>query len=87
MNGASHEKGKIYYKNSSISYEGDFGKYEGKGRENYENGTYYIDEFLAGYRHGKRIMHYYYGSILYEGADIIEGNGKLIQQNGNYYIG
>ena len=44
MNGLKNGRGKEYYKNGKIKYEGDFinDKYEGYGKYIWENGEYYI---------------------------------------------
>ena len=78
--------------NKNIIYEGYFknGKPNGYGKCFYENGNYYIGEFLDGVRHGKGIIYYQNGKIKYEGNfinDICEGEGKYIWENGEYYIG
>ena len=92
MNGLRHGKGKDYYKNGSIKYEGDFvnGKFEGNGKYIWEKGEYYIGQWKNELRHGKGIEYYKNGSIKYEGDfvnDKFEGNGKYIWENGEYYIG
>ena len=40
MNDQKHGKGKIYYNNGDIKYDGDFvnGKFEGNGKYIWENG-------------------------------------------------
>ena len=56
----------------------------------YEDGTYYIGEFKNGMRHGKGIYYYKDGKINYDGEyinDTQEGNGKMILEDGEYYIG
>ena len=56
----------------------------------YEDGTYYIGKFKNGMRHGKGIYHYEDGKINYDGEyinDTQEGNGKMILEDGEYYIG
>ena len=65
-------------------------KYEGNGKYIWENGGYYIGQFKNGLSHGKGILYYSNGNILYEGDfinDKPEGNGKYIWENGEYYIG
>ena len=88
------EKGKIYYPNRKIQYEGEHfnGKREGLGKYfDQESKYYYIGEFKKGYFNGKGII---YNSvedkIIYEGDfinDKYEGRGKLFYDNGDYYIG
>ena len=59
-------------------------------RKVYENGVFYIGQFMNGLRHGKGILYYKNGNIKYEGDfvnDKYEGNGKYIWENGEYYIG
>jgi len=88
MNG----KGKIYYKNGNLSYEGDFldNKAEGYGKMIYEDGEYYIGEFKNGKLNGNGKMYYKKGNLKYEGNYVdgkMEGYGKYIFENGEYYIG
>ena len=56
MNG----KGKEYYNNDNIKYDGDFinDEYEGNGKYIYESGNYYIGQWLNGKKHekGNRIL-------------------------------
>ena len=64
--------------------------FEGFGKYIWENGEYYIGQWLDGLRHGKGIIYYKNDSIKYEGDfvnDKYEGNGKYIYGNGDYYIG
>jgi len=87
-----NNKGKEYYKNGNIKYDGDFvhDKYEGNGKRIYGNGEYYIGQFLNGLRNGKGIEYYKNGNIKYDGdfvKDKAEGNGKFIWESGEYYIG
>ena len=72
--------------------EGKFinGKLEGNGKYIWENGQYYIGQWKNGKKHGKGIIYYKDGTIMYEGDfinDKKEGNGKFIWKNGKYYIG
>ena len=81
---------KRYY-NKDI-YEGEFknDKREGNGKYIWENGEYYIGQWLNGNKHGMGIIYYKDGNIKYEGDFVngnAEGNGKYIYENGNYYIG
>ena len=83
MNGLRHGKGKIYYKNDNIAYDGDFvkRKFEGNGKYIYEDGSYYIGQYLNGLKHGKGIEYYKNGDIRYEGLFVkgnYEGNGKYL---------
>ena len=92
LNGLRHGKGKEYYKNGNIKYEGDFcnGKFEGNGKYIWNDGEYYVGQFLNNLRHGKGKEYYKDGIIKYEGDyinDKREGNGKYIYINGSYYIG
>ena len=50
INKIPNGKGKEYYKNGNIKYEGDFinGKYEGKGKFIREDGNYYIGQWKNG---------------------------------------
>ena len=69
MNGKRHGKGKVYYKNGDIKYDGDFvnDKCEGNGKYIYEGGKYYIGQLLNGKRHGKGKVYYKNGDIKYDG--------------------
>ena len=56
----------------------------------YENGEYYIGEWLNGLRHGKGTLYYKNGNIKYKGdfiKDKFEGEGQYNFENGEYYIG
>ena len=48
-------KGTEYTKNNTIEYEGDFAndEREGYGKYIWDNGDYYIGQFLKGHMHGK----------------------------------
>ena len=90
--GLKHGKGKIYYKNGNIKYDGDFvkDKFEGYGKYIYENGNYYIGQWVNGLRQGKGKIYYKNGNIKYDGDFVkgtYEGYGKYICENGDYYIG
>ena len=54
-NGLRNGKGKYYYSNGNIKYEGDYinGKAEGNGKYIWKNGEYYIGQFKNGLRNGK----------------------------------
>ena len=63
---------------------------KGNGKYFYENGEYYIGQWLKGLRNGKGIEYYQNGNIKYSGDfvnDNYEGNGQFFDENGNYYIG
>ena len=62
------EKGKEYYKNGNIRYEGDFinDKFEGNGKYIYEDGDYYIGEWKNDLKHGKGKYYYKNGNIKFE---------------------
>ena len=65
-------------------------KVEKNKKKVYENGEYYIGEYLNGLRHGKGILYYKNNTILYDGEfvkDKYEGKGKYIWEDGEYYIG
>ena len=65
-------------------------KKEGNGQYMFENGCYYIGQWLNDKMHGNGIIFYKNGKINYEGEfanDKKEGNGKYIEENGDYYIG
>jgi hypothetical protein len=87
-----HGKGKLYYPNNTLKYEGDFvnGGFEGKGKHIFPNGNYYIGQYKGSMQNGKGILYYKNGKIKYEGDfknNVPDGNGKYIWENGNYYIG
>ena len=52
--GLRHGKGKVFYLNGDIKYDGDFidDKYEGNGKYYHEDGEHYIGQFKNGLRHG-----------------------------------
>lgn len=81
-------KGRDYYENGKIKYEGNFldDQYEDKeAKFYYENGDLYIGEFKNGIQNGNGILY----STKYEGK-YLNGkysNGKLYYGNGDYYIG
>ena len=81
-------KGRDYYENGKIKYEGNFldDKYEDKeAKFYYENGDLYIGEFKNGKPNGNGILY----STKYAGK-FLDGkyyNGKLYYGNGDYYIG
>ena len=62
-------KGKEYYKDDRIKYEGDFinDKYEGNGKYIFEDGEYYIGEFLNGIGKGKGTHYYKDNYVQYDG--------------------
>ena len=73
-------------------YYGEFknGKREGYGKYIWENGEYYIGQWLNDKKHGKGILYNTNRNIKYDGDfvnDKFEGYGKYIYENGNYYIG
>ena len=60
------------------------------GKYIYDDGKYFIGEYINNIPNGKGIKYYKNGNILYEGNFIngkFEGNGKVIFDNGLYYIG
>ena len=92
LKGIRHGKGKEYYQNNTLKYDGDFvnGKYEGHGTFIWEDGEYYTGQWLNSARHGKGKEYYKNKTLRYEGDYVnnkYEGNGKLIYENGDYYIG
>ena len=80
LNGLRHGKGKEYYKNGTIMYDGNFvnGKREGDGKYIDESGNYYIGQWLNDLQHGKGIVYYKNGTIMYDGNFI---NGKIEENN------
>lgn len=94
-NGLRNGKGRLYYFNGKIKYEGFFKndqKY-GYGKLIYEineNDDYYVGQFFNNLKNGKGIIYDKKHNLKYEGDfvnDKPEGNGKLIYENGSYYIG
>ena len=76
---------KEYYKNGDIKYDGDFVNdvYEGKGKYIFENGKYYIGQWLNGKANGK---YNYENGEYYKGQfknGLRHGKGKLYYKNGN----
>ncbi len=55
MNNIRNGKGKEFYKNGNIKYDGDWAndKLKGYGKYIYEDGTYYIGKFRNNLRHGR----------------------------------
>ena len=92
LNDLKQGKGKLYYKNCSIKYEGDFvnDKFEGTGKYIWKNGEYYIGQWFNGLKHGKGILYNKNGKIKYDGDYIHnkkEGRGKMVYEDGEYYVG
>ena len=96
VDNTEHGKGKLYKKINNIlyniMYDGDWnnGKYEGSGKLIYEDGNYYLGEFINGKPNGKGKLYDKNNKIIFEGeyaSGKKEGNGKLYLENGNYYIG
>ena len=92
INNEFHGKGKLYYPNNTLKYEGDFinGGFEGNGKHIFPNGNYYIGQFKGSMQNGKGLFYYKNGKIKYEGDfknNVPEGNGKYIWEDGSYYIG
>ena len=90
MNGNRHGIGKLYYKDGSIKYEGDFenNTYDGEGKYNYENGEYYIGDWLNGNRHGIGKLYDKDGNVKNEGFfhnDSFKGNVKYSYNDCNNY--
>ena len=76
-------KGKEYYKNGDLKYDGDWidDLPEGKGKYIDADGNYYIGEFKKGLKQGKGVEYDRNNKLRYEGDFIngkYEGNGKLI---------
>lgn len=64
-----HGKGILYDKENDILYEGDFknGKYNGNGRENYEDGDYIIGSFKNNLVEGKAKLYDKNGHLKFDG--------------------
>ena len=63
---------------------------EGNGKFYFDDGEYYIGQFLNGLRHGNGTLYYRNGNVQYEGEfinDKAEGDGRFIDEEGNQYIG
>ena len=91
-NGLRHGKGKMYYENGNILYDGDFieDNEEGNGKYYYENGEYYIGDWGNSLRNGTGKLYYKNGNLKYEGdfiEDNFEGKGKYYYRNGDIYEG
>ena len=92
LNGKKHGKGKEFYQNGMLKYDGEFvdDKYEGDGIFYYENKDYYIGKFSDGKKSGRGIEYYENGDPKYEGEfalDKYEGIGKYYDTNGDTYKG
>lgn len=95
--GKKHGKGTLYLLSHMLSrYEGEFVNdlYEGKGKyfdDIHKNLISYIGGYKEGKRHGKGIQyHFEKNKLQYEGDFVngkFEGIGKLVEENGEYYIG
>ena len=79
-NNKRNGKGKEYYKNGNIKYDGNFvnDKFAGDGKYILEDGEYYIGQWLNDLKHGKGIVYYKNGTIKYDGNFI---NGKRKENN------
>ena len=94
-NGLRQGKGKLYYNNGILKYEGDFinDKFEGYGKyfnENENKWKYYIGEWKNGLKHGKGKIFDKNENLMYEGDFAngeLEGKGKFFSGNGVYYVG
>ena len=65
-------------------------KREGFGKYTYENGQYYIGQWLNGIKCGKGFLYYRNNTIKYEGDFVngkYKGKGKYNWEDGEYYIG
>ena len=92
QNFAPNGKGKLYNKDGTLIYEGDFVNYhfQGYGKGNLQKGFYYIGEWRNSLRNGKGKMYNKEGKLVSEGYwvnDYHEGFGKIIYENELYYIG
>ena len=85
-------KGKEYYKNGDVKYDGDWidDLPEGEGKYIDIDGKYYVGQFKRGVKNGKGAEYDKDNNLRYEGDFIngkYEGNGKLIYANGECYNG
>ena len=92
QNNLMHGKGKIYYKDGNVQYEGDFinDKFDGNGIYFDKDGNYYDGKWKKGLRHGKGITYFKDGRKQYDGDFVngkAEGKGKYYYEDGNYYVG
>ena len=78
MNDHKHGKGILYYKNGTIKYDGDFvnGRKEGNGKYIYEDGNYYIGEWLNNRKNGRGILYKSDGNIIYTGVFINDNHNS-----------
>ncbi len=86
-NNLRHGKGKLYYKNKDIQYEGDFvnNKFDGNGIFFYEHGEYYVGQFKNGKIDGEGKIYYPNGKIKFD-CFFIDGRpikGKYYDKDGN----
>ena len=91
-NDLMHGKGKIYYKEGNVLYDGEFikDKFDGNGTYFDKEGNYYKGKWKNGLKHGKGITYFKNGRKQYEGQFIegkAEGEGKYYYEDGNYYVG
>ena len=82
----------VYKKLDNGVYEGEIhnNKKEGYGKYTINDGTYYIGQFLNGFRHGRGADYYRNNNIMHEGDfvnDQLDGKGKYYDKDGSYYIG
>ena len=85
-NNMPNGKGKLYDKNGTVIYEGDFikGKFEGNGKIIQKGFGYYIGSFMNGSLNGKGKIYDKNDKIVYEGYfknDHFEGDGQLFSDD------
>jgi hypothetical protein len=91
-NNMPNGKGKLYDKNGTVIYEGDFikGKFEGNGKIIQKGFGYYIGSFMNGSLNGKGKIYDKNGKIVYEGYfknDNLEGNGQIFFDDSSCFTG
>ena len=82
-NGLPDGKGKDYYCDGKVKYEGDFieGKREGNGKIYFSDGNYYIGEWKNNLQHGNGTLYDKNGIIIQKGYfrngfyDVLENSG------------
>jgi len=87
VNGKIKGKGKEYFVDGSLKFEGEYNNdvRNGKGKEYYNDELTYDGEFLNGRKHGKGIEYNYWGKIEFEGEFLndMKWNGKFKEYNDN----
>ena len=88
-NNKRNGKGKLYFKDNNLKFEGDFvdDKFEGHGKLIYDNGVYYVGEFKDNKKNGKGKIFNPDNTIKFEGVFINDKyKPKKINHFYLYYI-